>query len=56
MAVLECYFGETNRDEILRDFIVRGAYDLYIEAETGTTELVRWSGQGLESDRGRELS
>jgi len=44
MDVLGCYFGETNRDGILHDFIVRGAYDLHIEAETGTTQLVGWSG------------
>jgi len=43
MGVLEYYFGETNRDEVLRDFIARGAYDLYIEVEPGTTQLVGWS-------------
>jgi hypothetical protein len=44
MGVLECYFGETKRDGVLRDFIARGAYDLYIEGEIGTTQLVGWSG------------
>jgi len=44
MGVLESYFGETDRDEVLRDFIGRGAYDLYIEAETSTTRLTGWSG------------
>ena len=44
MTVLGSYFGETDRDGVLRDFVVRGAYDLYIEAETGATQLVRWSG------------
>ena len=44
MGILGCYFGETDRDRILRDFIVRDAYDLYIEGETGAPQLVRWSG------------
>jgi len=43
MGVLECYFGQTDRDGILRDFIIRGAYDLYIEGDTGATQLVGWS-------------
>ena len=43
MAVLGSYLRETDRDEILRDFIIRGAYDLHIEGEPGTTQLVGWS-------------
>ena len=46
MDVFECYFkfGKEDRDRILHDFIVRGAYDLYIEGETDTTQLIGWSG------------
>lgn len=43
MGVLGWSFGHTDRDGVLRDFIARGAYDLYIEAGTGTTQLDRWS-------------
>jgi len=46
MGVLGWYFKDTDEDRVLRDFIARGAFDLYIEAESGTgpTQLDRWSG------------
>ena len=44
MGVLEWSLGHTDRDEILRIFIAQGAYNLFIEAERGTTQLDGWSG------------
>src|SRR6266567_6942864 len=46
MGILGWYFKDTDEDRVLRDFIARGAFDLYIEAESGTgpTQLDRWSG------------
>jgi hypothetical protein len=44
MGVLEWSLGHTNRDEVLRSFIGRGAYDLINETERGTTQLDGWSG------------
>ena len=44
MGILEWTLGHTDKDEVLRSFIARGAYDLYIEAERGTIQLDGWSG------------
>jgi hypothetical protein len=44
MRVLESYLGDTEKDRVLRDFMDRGAYNLYIEGEIGITELDAWPG------------
>ena len=44
MGILEWTLGRTDKDEVLRSFIARGAYDLYIEAERGIIQLDEWSG------------
>ena len=36
MGILQWTLGRTDKDEVLRSFIARGAYDLYIEAERGS--------------------
>jgi hypothetical protein len=43
VGVLKCYFGDDEKDKVLRDFMDRGAYDLHIEGETGTTQIGEWS-------------
>ncbi|KAF9072650.1 hypothetical protein BDP27DRAFT_1360959 [Rhodocollybia butyracea] len=44
MSVLASYFKNTNRDEVLRGFINRGAYVLYVQDGTDVTQLERWGG------------
>jgi len=39
MGILEWCFKYDNRDRVLRNFIARGAYDLYIETNSGTSHL-----------------
>jgi hypothetical protein len=42
MGVLNSYFGDEEKDRVLRHFMDRRAYDLYIEGETGTTQINEW--------------
>ncbi|KAF9067288.1 hypothetical protein BDP27DRAFT_1328989 [Rhodocollybia butyracea] len=46
MTVLGACFmiGDANRNQVLLDFVGRGAYEFYIEEGTGITQLDRWSG------------
>ncbi|KAF9072653.1 hypothetical protein BDP27DRAFT_1360961 [Rhodocollybia butyracea] len=44
MRVLASYFEDTNRDEVLRGFINREAYEFYIEDGRGISQLERWGG------------
>jgi hypothetical protein len=42
VGILKCYFGDDEKDRVLRDFMDRGTYDLCIEGETGTTRIDEW--------------
>jgi hypothetical protein len=42
MGVLAQCFGDSERDKVMRHFMERGAYDLYVEDQTSTTQLHVW--------------
>ncbi|KAG6807095.1 hypothetical protein H0H92_008808, partial [Tricholoma furcatifolium] len=43
MAVLESYYKDKEKDKVMRHYIQRGEYDIYIQDEIGSSQVVDWS-------------
>ncbi|KAG6842983.1 hypothetical protein H0H87_008800, partial [Tephrocybe sp. NHM501043] len=44
MTVLGSYYKNTEKDRVMRYYIDRGEYDLYVQGQTGPSEVIGWSG------------